>query len=121
MRAIREIGYQYFSLEGLQALYMAHLAFLDEKAGVYLTNSCLRELLPTHSRVHPERIEEVIKTARHIFPYQKIVRWDNVYGLILGSTVKAISNHKSINSLPNEAEMLKQLGFRAQKMVIGLD
>jgi hypothetical protein len=121
MKAIREIEYQYFNLEGLQALYMVHVAFLKGKAGVYLTNSCLRQLLPTHHRVNENRIEEFTGTVSHIFPRNKIDRPNNVYGLFLGATDEAYHKRDwvNLNSLPSEVEMLKQLGFKAQKMILG--
>jgi len=120
MKAIREIEYQHFNLEDLQALYMGYVAFSKGKAGVYLTNNCLRQLLPTHHRVNENRIEEFAGKVVHIFPHNKIDRPNNVYGLFLGTTDDAYHkrNWENLNSLPTEMEMLNQLGFKVQKMVL---
>lgn len=120
MKAIREIEYQYFSLESLMAIYMVSVAFSKGKKGVYLTNSCLRQILPTKYRVNQSRIDDFVEKVSHIFPYHKTDPQSNGCGLILGVTDEADNpkNREPLKSLPDEAEMLKKLGFKTQNMVI---
>ncbi|MFA7369470.1 MAG: hypothetical protein WC334_07490, partial [Kiritimatiellales bacterium] len=69
MNLIKKIEYQDLDREALHALYLVREAFLNEKAGVYLTNKCLRQLLPTSSRVSGKSIDTFMKRVGHIFPY----------------------------------------------------